>query len=219
MTLLDSPNEQHHSVRQRYRGVIIATAVLLTSVVALGVYAVQLKRRVEQAQTHVSESRPLPPPIAGPEQQIPLLVAYDEDGTLRRSTIAVPMPAERAERARQAIQTLLEFYEKGDSPHPLPPGSEIKNVFLVGDNLAVLNFNATFADQHRSGILVEELTIASISQTLAANVPGITQLKFLIDGKERDTLAGHADLRAVYDISAFRDLVRADGGSGDQGSN
>jgi hypothetical protein len=32
-------------------------------------------------------------------------------------------------------------------------------------------------------------------------------VKILVDGKERDTLAGHADLSAVYDTVAVSQLV------------
>jgi spore germination protein GerM len=86
----------------------------------------------------------------------------------------------------------------------------VKNVFLVGDDLAVVDFNSALADQHRSGIFVEELTIASVAQTLAANVPGITRVKFLIDGKERDTLAGHASLKTVYEIAALSSTLKVE---------
>jgi len=57
--------------------------------------------------------------------------------------------------------------------------------------------------------LVEELTVGSLVETLSANLPGITRVKFLVDGKERDTLAGHADLSDVYDVSNVGQMVSA----------
>jgi len=56
-------------------------------------------------------------------------------------------------------------------------------------------------------VLVEELTVASLVETLSTNIPGITRAKILVDGKERDTLAGHLDLTNVYDVAAFSQLV------------
>ncbi|HXY04076.1 MAG TPA: GerMN domain-containing protein, partial [Terriglobales bacterium] len=73
--------------------------------------------------------------------------------------------------------------------------------------LAVIDLNAALANGHRSGVLVEELTIASLVASLSANIPGITRVKILVDGNERDTLAGHADLTNFYDISAVNQLV------------
>jgi hypothetical protein len=61
--------------------------------------------------------------------------------------------------------------------------------------------NGAFADQHRSGVLVEELTLAAIAKTLGANLPGVTEMRVVVDGKERETLAGHADLMDSYNTN------------------
>ncbi len=73
--------------------------------------------------------------------------------------------------------------------------------------MAVIDLNAAFANGHRSGVLVEELTVVSLVQTLSANIPGITRVKILVDGKDRDTLAGHADLSNFYDVPAVAQVV------------
>ncbi len=85
--------------------------------------------------------------------------------------------------------------------------SAIRDVYLVDPGLAVIDVNAAFANGHRSGVLVEELTVASMVQTLSANMAGITRVKFLVEGKERDTLAGHVDLANFYDVSAVNRLA------------
>jgi len=73
--------------------------------------------------------------------------------------------------------------------------------------LAVIDVNSAFADGHRSGILVEELTIVSMTRTLSANIPGINRIRILVDGKSRDTLAGHAELSEFFDVSAVDQLA------------
>ena len=65
------------------------------------------------------------------------------------------------------------------------------------------------ANQHRSGVLVESLTVASMIETLAVNVPQIARVKIMVDGKERDTLSGHADLMGTYNVSDVHALVKA----------
>jgi hypothetical protein len=67
-----------------------------------------------------------------------------------------------------------------------------------GGQLAVVNLSGAFADHHPSGIEVETLTINSIVGTLFANFPRIEQVRFVVDGQPRDTLAGHADLTRTY---------------------
>jgi len=71
---------------------------------------------------------------------------------------------------------------------PLSPGGE----------LAVVNLRSSFVNQHPSGVEVESLTLLSIVGTLHANVPQIEQVRFLVDGQPRETLAGHADLLRTY---------------------
>ncbi len=64
--------------------------------------------------------------------------------------------------------------------------------------LAVVNLTAGFAANHPSGIETEMLTVLSICGTLRANLPRVTQVRFLVDGQQRATLAGHADLTRTY---------------------
>jgi hypothetical protein len=67
-----------------------------------------------------------------------------------------------------------------------------------GGELAVVNLRSNFVSQHPSGVEVESLTLLSIIGTLHANVPQIEQVRFLVDGQPRETLAGHADLLRTY---------------------
>jgi hypothetical protein len=49
--------------------------------------------------------------------------------------------------------------------------------------------------------------VASLIQTLSANIPGILKVKILVEGKERETLAGHADLSDFFDVAAINQLT------------
>jgi len=42
----------------------------------------------------------------------------------------------------------------------------------------------------------------------SANIPGILKVKILVEGKQRETLAGHADLSNFFDVSAVKQLAR-----------
>lgn len=64
--------------------------------------------------------------------------------------------------------------------------------------LAVVNLTGAFASSHPSGIETESLTVLSICATLHANLPQVTEVRFLVDGQPRETLAGHADLMRTY---------------------
>ena len=49
--------------------------------------------------------------------------------------------------------------------------------------------------KHAGGALDEILTVYAIVNALTVNLPAITRVQILVDGKEVDTLAGHVDLR------------------------
>jgi hypothetical protein len=68
----------------------------------------------------------------------------------------------------------------------------------TGPQLAVVNLTGAFAAAHPSGLETETLTVLSLCATLHANLPQVTQVRFLVDGQTRATLAGHADLTRTY---------------------
>ncbi len=79
-----------------------------------------------------------------------------------------------------------------------PSGALSQQTQKFGPQLAVVNLSGGFAANHPSGIETEMLTVLSICGTLHANLPRVTQVRFLVDGTQRPTLAGHADLTRTY---------------------
>jgi hypothetical protein len=188
------------------RHLIIAVAVMVAVALGMSFYAWRMRGRVNRAEVPAN-TQPVAPPAAGPSEQVTLYVAYDDAEVLRPKVVRIPLPAGRQERAEELLQALVDLYLDKSSPHVLGPGSEIRGVYLVDPGLAVIDLNAAFANGHRSGVLIEELTMASLVGSLSANIPGINRIKILVDGKERDTLAGHVDLTNFYDLAAVNQLV------------
>jgi len=185
----------------------VAVVVMVTAVIVMAFYLRTLKRRTESIQEHPADLRPVAAPVIGRPERVALIVAADDTGTLHREDVDIVLPAEHSEREREILRALVARYEQQDSPHPLPGGADVKDVYLVNDTTAVIDVNSVFAEAHRSGVLVEELTITSMIQTLVTSLPSITRVKFLVDGSERETLAGHADLSGFYDVSAVTALA------------
>jgi hypothetical protein len=185
----------------------ITMALLFVAVLVLGFYVRHMRGRVKEAVRVVAD-RPLAPPASGPTEQVTLYVAYDDPGVLHAESARIALSSGRQERAQELVQALLVRYLDRQSTHPLPARADVRDVYMVDPGLVVIDLNSAFADGHRSGILVEELTVASLSETLAANLPGINRVQFLVDGKQRDTLAGHADLSGYYDSGAISSLTQ-----------
>ena len=191
------------------RHLLIAMAILLVAVLGLSVYAWHVRKSAVSAPLASADSRPLAPPPSGPMERVVLFVAHDEDGTLRSESAQIPMPSGRQQRAEELLRALLSLYLDKSSPHVLGAGAEIRSVFLVDPGVAVIDVNGAFADSHRSGVLVEELTVASLIHTISANTQGLLKVKILVDGQQRDTLAGHADLTDFYDVTAVDQVATA----------
>lgn len=189
------------------RHLVIAFVVLLLAVIGMTIYAFRIRKAVTSVPAATTDTRPLAPPVSGPTENVVLFVAHDEDGSLRGQSAQIPMPSGRQQRAEELLRSLLSVYLDKNSPHVLGAGSEVRSVFLVDPGIAVIDLNSAFADTHRSGTLVEELTVASLIHTVSANTPGVSRVKILVDGKPRETLAGHADLSSFYDVSAVNQLA------------
>jgi hypothetical protein len=185
----------------------ITIALLLLAILASGIVLIRLTHK-EEAMSLQTEGGPAAPIISGKQEHIQVLVAYDDEQELRWRQTDVFMPADRSLRAREALRAVLAQYLQSPSPHPLAKGADIRDVYLIGDDTMIVDTTAQFADGHPSGILLEELTLASLIETLAANVPGVAKVKFLVDGKERETLAGHADLMSFYQTAAVHELAK-----------
>ena len=188
------------------RQIVIAVVVLLTASLGMALYAWHMQKRARNAAP-AAYSGSVAPPASGPTEQATLYIADDNSGELRPQQASIPLPEDRQQRAQELVRTLLNIYLNKNSSHPITPGSDVRDVYLVDPGVAVIDMNSAFADGHRSGILVEDLTVASLVETVAQNIPGILRVKILVNGQECDTLAGHADLSIFYDVQSANQLV------------
>jgi hypothetical protein len=178
---------------------------MLVVVIAMGAYVRRMRRQA--SESHVAAAlQPVAPPPSGPTETVTLYIADDAAGMLRAQSAQIPLPGGRQQRAEELLRALLRIYQQPGAAHPLAPAADIRSIYLVAPGAAVIDLNTVFADQHRSGILDEQLTINSLVETLAVNVPGVNRVRILVEGNARETLAGHADLTDFFDA---RTIVQA----------
>ena len=122
-----------------------------------------------------------------------------QPGTAVNEVFLVPLPVSGYAAASSAGSSAdISAREAGSIPTVPVPGPDAALPSTPGAELAVIDLRGSFVDQHPSGVEAESLTLLSIVGTLHANLPGIEQVKFLVDGQQRETLAGHADLLKTY---------------------
>ncbi len=102
------------------------------------------------------------------------------------------------EPIEQQAQRILEA-QLLRAPDPLssaiPESTTLRSFFLDGRGQAFVDLSADARVRHTGGALDELFTIYAIVNALTVNLPAITRVQILVDGREADTLAGHVDLR------------------------
>ena len=196
--------------------------ILLVVSIVMGAVLWQLRDRAHERLLAGHDSAPTKAPEVAPAEQATLEVANDQENALMAQALALPLPPSPNARAQAILGKLLDLYAAPNSPHPVPGGAAgVAQIYLLpasgqpanasragsksglknaqaGNRLAVVSLTGAFVGSHPSGIETETLTVLSICATLHANLPEVTQVRFLVDGQERPNLAGHADLTRTY---------------------
>ncbi|MGE3957299.1 MAG: GerMN domain-containing protein [Vicinamibacterales bacterium] len=113
----------------------------------------------------------------------------------------VPFAEQTVAQARHIVEAQLKPVE-APLVSAIPAGTTLRAVFVTPDGSAYVDLSADVATAHPGGSINELLTIYTIVQALTVNLPAVTAVQVLVDGREMDTLAGHVDIK--------RPLPRAD---------
>ncbi len=200
----------------RYQKVLFYT--LLAGIVLMAFFLVYERTQARERLAAQSDATPLEAPVLTGTESFTLDLASDTDGSVTAAQRQIALPMEPSVRARALLEKLVAEYALPNSLHPLQTGAAVDDVFLLqlpiappamdgtaqtsssgsDGELAVINLRSTFVNDHPSGVEVEMLTILSMIGTLHANFPQITQVRFVVDGQPKETLAGHIDLGRTY---------------------
>lgn len=131
-----------------------------------------------------------------PVRKIKARLFYVSDDGLRLTGVEqdVVYAEQTADQAREIL--IAQF---AAAPAPLvsavPTGTALRALFVTPEGQAFVDVSAEIASAHPGGSLNELLTIYTVVHALTLNLPKITSVQLLVDGKEVETLAGHVDLR------------------------
>jgi hypothetical protein len=175
---------------------------LVAGILLMAAFLIHGCQQAHKRLTAFNDTTPIAAPTSASTEDFTLYLANDDDASITPTTQQLALPQEPTLRARALLEHLLANYALPLSTHRLPGGPAIDDVFLLtppnSEQLAIVNLHPSFVDNHPSGIDVEALTIQSIIGTLHAALPQIAEVRFLVNGQPRDTLAGHADLLHTY---------------------
>ena len=145
------------------------------------------------AGSQPATDEPLPASTATePTVEVSLYFA-DSTGGLKPERRELPAGGSPSRRARRVVEALLEG-PKGSLTRTLPRGTVLRECYVVRDGTAFVDLDAAFALGLSKGSEDALVAVWSLTNTLAAAVPEIHQVKILVEGEEVSDLGGHLDL-------------------------
>lgn len=150
-----------------------------------------LKHRHEVMARFTKPQAPTPPATAAPataETKAQIFFADAEYTALVAETRDIGATTSAEERTRRVINALLAGPDAPDHSPTLPREALLKSVFLR-DDVAILNFDEHLRSK-RFGSAGELYALNSIYRTVTANVPGVSGVIILVEGRLYQTLAG-----------------------------
>jgi spore germination protein GerM len=174
------------------RGVAVASALAAVGVVALLFVGIPrwYGRPVPSAGTNV----PAASAPQGRKIKAQLFYVADDGSRLTGIEREVPYAEQPVDQAREILNAQLTPVT-APLVSAVPSGTTLRALFLTGTGQAFVDLSRDVSMAHPGGSLNELLTIYTIVHSLTLNMPAITAVQLLVDGREVDTLAGHVDLR------------------------
>jgi spore germination protein GerM len=132
---------------------------------------------------------------SAPVRKITATLFYVTDDGMALAPVQreVPFGEDVAAQARAIVAAQLAPADPQVSA--IPAGVTLRDVFVTERGDAFVNLSADITAKHPGGSLLEVFTVYTIVNALTVNLPAITRVQILVEGKEVDTLAGHVDLR------------------------
>lgn len=132
-----------------------------------------------------------------------IIILEGGSGWLSPAEVRVPANLQPLARARASVEALLA---RGPGlGGPFPEGTRLLHLFLGPGATAVVDLGPE-ALRTPSGASSESLAAQSLVLTLTANLPGVEKVLIMIEGKKRETLAGHLGLLEA--LKPMENLVR-----------
>jgi|RhiMethySRZTD1v2_1073278.scaffolds.fasta_scaffold905550_2 spore germination protein GerM len=178
----------------RQRALIVGGIAAAAAALAWVLF-VALPRRAARSNAPSAAAAPTQAP-AGSGRKIKARLFYvAQDGIhLTHVERDVPYGEGTLEQAREIVAAQMAPVSQ-PLLSAIPAGTTVRALFLSEAGDAYVDFSREIVSGHTGGTGDELLTIYTIVHALTENLPAVTGVQVLVDGKEVDTLAGHVDLR------------------------
>jgi sporulation and spore germination protein len=143
------------------------------------------------APTARTVAAPLPP-----GRKIKARLFYVAEDGMRLTSVErdVPYGEGPADQAREIVAAQIAPVVE-PLVSAIPPGTALRAVFITDGGEAYVDLSSEVSTAHPGGTINELLTVFTLVNALTTNLPAVTAVQVLVDGKSVETLCGHVDLR------------------------
>lgn len=108
-----------------------------------------------------------------------------------------------ADRVRAIYRELLAGSSAG-LESPFPAGVDLLNAYYSSRGTLYLDWNRALVQSYRGGTGRERQILGSIVLTAAENLPDVTEVSLLVEGRPVETIGGHFDVMMPLPVAMWR---------------
>lgn len=176
---------------------LVAIFAVFAVIVAAGVFVwLRLNAPNPQQNRGAQTLSALVQPVRA-DEPLAITLYYPADGALATGTASVKRRPDPQAQAREALGAI--FADQRVLQAAVFRDLKIRELFLDASGTAYVDLSPAQQNGVKASAWEELLAIYSMVNTLAQNFEEIKQVRFLLEGKEAQTLAGHMDLSRKFD--------------------
>jgi hypothetical protein len=184
---------------REHRTLIIAVVLLaLTAAVGFYFYQYEKRRRIAQEESvKLDAEASVLGHGAAPSLPVKLYVykpgsLTPDEQFLYTEDRAIFETQDTVLKARQIVNEVLKS-------RPLFSNeAKLRQIYILPDGTAIVDISEQTVRQLAGGVTSELAAILSITRSLRGNIAQIQRVRFLVEGEETETFAGHVSIRAPF---------------------
>jgi spore germination protein GerM len=127
------------------------------------------------------------------QREVTLYFSSDEDSYLHPEKRPIYDTESVTDQAKQVVVELIKG-PKSKLRATIPEGTKLRELFIDKYGTGYVDLTSEVVNNMRGGSEAEMLLVYSIVNTLTENFTEMKRIRFLVDGREIETLNGHLDL-------------------------
>ena len=127
--------------------------------------------------------------------QATLLFASGDGQSLAGVEHEVPLANGIVAQARAIVEAQIAAEPPDGLVRTIPADTILRGVFASDRGVVFIDLDGAIRAAHPGGSMNELITVYTFVNAVTINLPTVSEVQILIDGREADTLAGHVDLR------------------------